>query len=68
MMPKDDWYGLGLAEFDPPGTLGHYGQDPGGVSLAGCMPDPGVAFAVLANRNGSVVHEGSPGKLVDALR
>ena len=68
MAPRDDWYGLGLAEFDPPGTVGHYGQDSGGVSMAGCMPERGVVFALLANRNGSVVNEGSPGYLVDALR
>ena len=48
MLPKDDWYGLGLGEFQP-GTVGHFGSDPGGVSLAGCVPASGVVFAVLFN-------------------
>lgn len=67
MLPKDDWYGLGLGEFDPPGTVGHFGEDLGGVSLAGCVPESGVVFAVLANRNGDVVHLSSAGRLVHAL-
>jgi D-alanyl-D-alanine carboxypeptidase len=53
MMPQDDWYGLGLGEFGP-GIVGHFGEDPGGQSLAGCLPESGVVFAVLANRNGDV--------------
>lgn len=68
MMPTDDWYGLGLGKFDPPGTVGHYGQDLGGVSLAGCVPEDGIVYAVLANRHGSVVHAGAAGPLIDALR
>lgn len=67
MLPKDDWYGLGLSEFDPPGTVGHFGEDLGGVSLAGCVPESGVVFAVLANRNGDVVHQSSARRLVHAV-
>jgi D-alanyl-D-alanine carboxypeptidase len=67
MTPKDDWYGLGLAEVDPPGTVGHFGEDPGGQSLAGCLPESGVVFAVLANRNGDVFHRSAVlGPLVSA--
>ena len=51
MTPKDDWYGLGLGDFGP-GIVGHFGEDAGGQSLAGCVPKGGVVFAVLANRNG----------------
>ena len=53
MTPKDDWYGLGLGDFGP-GIVGHFGEDAGGQSLAGCVPEGGVVFAVLANRNGDV--------------
>lgn len=48
MLPTDDWYGLGLGTFIV-GHVGHFGSDPGGVSLAGCMPASGVVFAVLFN-------------------
>ena len=54
MLPKDDWYGLGLGEFQP-GTVGHFGSDPGGVSLAGCVPERGVVYAVLFNRGSNVI-------------
>jgi D-alanyl-D-alanine carboxypeptidase len=50
-----DGYGLGLYQPDPPGTVGHGGEHIGYVSLAGCMPADGVAFAVLVNRNADVV-------------
>jgi D-alanyl-D-alanine carboxypeptidase len=55
MTTMHDGNGLGLFEVDPPGAVGHLGEDVGGVSLAGCLPESGVVFAVLANRNGDVV-------------
>ncbi len=63
MLPKDDWYGLGLGTFLE-GTVGHFGSDPGGVSLAGCVPESGVVFVVLANRGGDVISAGTPGPLI----
>lgn len=48
MLPTDDWYGLGLGVFAP-GVIGHYGSDLAGASLAGCVPEHGVVFAILAN-------------------
>ena len=66
MLPTDGEYGLGLYRPDPPGTVGHGGQDLGGVSLAGCLPDDGVVFAVLVNR--SVDVSAVAGPLVDAVR
>jgi D-alanyl-D-alanine carboxypeptidase len=48
MLPSGDWYGLGLGEFML-GTVGHFGSDEGGVSLAGCEPEHGVVFTVLGN-------------------
>lgn len=59
-------YGLGLYLLDRPGTVGHGGEDLGGVSLAGCVPDDGVVFAVLVNRNVDV--SAIAGPLVAALR
>jgi hypothetical protein len=52
MVPKDDWYGLGLGEFGF-GIVGHYGSDEGYESFAGCVPESGIAFSVLIN-SGSV--------------
>ena len=66
MLPTDDEYGLGLYWPDPPGTVGHGGQDLGGVSLAGCLPEDGVVVAVLVNR--SVDISAIAGPLVDAVR
>ncbi len=52
MMPTNDWYGLGIGEdWGIPGAVGHGGSDTGGNAMAGCLPESGVAFAVLANRN-----------------
>jgi hypothetical protein len=48
MVPKNDWYGLGLGEFGL-GIVGHFGSDEGYVSLAGCVPQSGIVFAVLFN-------------------
>jgi len=66
MLPTDDAYGLGLYWADPPGTVGHGGEDVGGVSLAGCLPDDGIVVAVLVNR--SVDSSAIAGPLVEALR
>jgi CubicO group peptidase (beta-lactamase class C family) len=64
MLPKDDWYGLGLGTFLPD-TVGHFGSDPGGVSLAGCVPESGVVFAVLANRG--FFSQGTPTPLINVV-
>lgn len=66
MLPKDDWYGLGLGVFAM-GTVGHFGSDTGGVSLAGCAPDTGVVFAVLFNAGSDVINAGAPLPLVQAM-
>ena len=57
MMPTTDWYGLGHRR-----RLGHpqawwdtADRTPDGNALAGCLPESGVAFAVLANRSTDVV-------------
>lgn len=52
MMPTTDWYGLGIGnDWGISGVVGHGGSDTDGNALAGCLPESGVAFAVLANRN-----------------
>lgn len=66
MTTMHDGYGLGVYESDPPGTVGHGGEDVGYRSLAGCLPDDGVVFAVLANRGVDISAVAGP--LVDALR
>jgi D-alanyl-D-alanine carboxypeptidase len=68
MLPTDDWYGLGLADFPPEGVVGHYGTDPAGVSLAGCVPEHGVVFAVLANRSSNVVSAYAADPFIRAMR
>jgi D-alanyl-D-alanine carboxypeptidase len=56
MMPTDDWYGLGIgADWGILGAVGHGGSDLGNNAMAGCLPEHGVAFAVLANRSSDVV-------------
>ena len=55
MTTMHDGYGLGIGEWEPAGTVGHFGSDSGGVSLAGCLPESGVVFLVLANRGGDFV-------------
>ena len=50
MMPTTDWYGLGIGnDWNISGVVGHGGSDTDGNALAGCLPESGVAFAVLAN-------------------
>jgi D-alanyl-D-alanine carboxypeptidase len=66
MLPTDDWYGLGLGRFAE--TIGHFGSDGGGVSLAGCVPEDGIVVAVLANRNGYGIDAGSAAPLIQAMR
>jgi D-alanyl-D-alanine carboxypeptidase len=56
MATMHDGYGLGLTMFDPPGTVGHPGEDLGGASLPGCLPESGVVFSVLANRSNDVAN------------
>ena len=52
MMPTTDWYGLGIGnDWGISGVVGHGGSDTDGNALAGCLPESGVAFAVLANRS-----------------
>jgi hypothetical protein len=46
------------------GTVGHFGSDVGGASLAGCVPEQGVVFAVLFNSDQSV---GSADSLIQAM-
>jgi D-alanyl-D-alanine carboxypeptidase len=56
MMPTDDWYGLGIGDdWGIRGVVGHGGSDLGNNAMAGCLPEHGVAFAVLANRGSDVV-------------
>jgi D-alanyl-D-alanine carboxypeptidase len=56
MMPTTDWYGLGIGDdWGIPGAVGHGGSDLGNNAMAGCLPEHGVAFAVLANRSAEVV-------------
>lgn len=56
MMPTDDWYGLGIGDqWGISGVVGHGGSDTDGNAMAGCLPESGVAFAVLANRSTDVV-------------
>jgi D-alanyl-D-alanine carboxypeptidase len=56
MMPTDDWYGLGIgADWGILGAVGHGGSDLGNNAMAGCLPEHGVAFAVLANRGSDIV-------------
>jgi hypothetical protein len=68
MLPTDDWYGLGLAEFPPAGVIGHYGSDAGGVSLAGCVPEHGIVFAVLANPSGGGIEAGAAYPFIEAMK
>jgi hypothetical protein len=52
MMPTTDWYGLGIGEdWGISGLVGHGGSDTDGNAMAGCLPESGVAIAVLANRS-----------------
>ncbi len=52
MMPTTDWYGLGIGnDWNISGVVGHGGSDTDGNAMAGCLPESGVAFAVLANRS-----------------
>ena len=52
MMPTTDWYGLGIGDdWGISGVVGHGGSDTDGNALAGCLPESGIAFAVLANRS-----------------
>ena len=52
MMPTTDWYGLGIGdEWNISGAVGHGGSDTDGNAMAGCLPESGIAFAVLANRS-----------------
>ena len=56
MMPTTDWYGLGIGnEWNISGVVGHGGSDTDGNALAGCLPESGVAFAVLVNRSTDIV-------------
>jgi D-alanyl-D-alanine carboxypeptidase len=56
MMPTTDWYGFGIADdWGIPGVVGHGGSDLGNNAMAGCLPEYGIAFAVLANRSTGVV-------------
>jgi hypothetical protein len=56
MMPTTDWYGLGIADdWGISGVVGHGGADFGNNAMVGCLPESGVAFAVLANRGTDVV-------------
>jgi D-alanyl-D-alanine carboxypeptidase len=56
MMPTTDWYGLGIGnDWDMSGVVGHGGSDTDGNAMAGCLPERGIAFAVLANRSLDVV-------------
>jgi D-alanyl-D-alanine carboxypeptidase len=66
MLPSDDWYGLGLGVFQP-GTVGHFGSDTGGASLAGCVPESGLVFAVLINRGGDAVSSEAAEPLIRAM-
>jgi hypothetical protein len=58
MLPKDDWYGLGLGEFGL-GIVGHFGSDAGYVTLAGCMPESRIVFAILFNDGSMSLAEGN---------
>jgi CubicO group peptidase (beta-lactamase class C family) len=64
MTAFQDGYGLGLAELDPPGTVGHSGEHVGYVSLAGCLPEHGAVVVVLSNRVVDI--SAIAGPLVDA--
>jgi CubicO group peptidase (beta-lactamase class C family) len=66
MLPTGDWYGLGLGVFQPD-SVGHFGSDPGGASLAGCVPESGVVFALLINRGGDLVSNEAAIPLVRAM-
>jgi D-alanyl-D-alanine carboxypeptidase len=66
MLPTDDWYGLGLGVFQP-GTVGHFGSDAGGASLAGCVPESGLVFAVLLNRGSDLVSSDAAQPLIRAM-
>jgi len=60
MLPAGDGYGLGLGAFDPPGVVGHYGSDLAGASLAGCVPEDGVVFAILVNSGYATENSAAP--------
>jgi len=47
--------------------VGHFGSDPGGASLAGCVPESGVVFALLINRGGDLVSNEAAIPLVRAM-